>query len=206
MDICQDIFCRDFLQFVNVDNCAVIPRHPGYTLAAVPSKGLLLIMLSGALSEATALDLSKAVIVAPSNLSSPEKKAVTMLVEEVQKRTQIRWPIETSWPQSAPAVVAIGRQGANLEWPDQYRKELRQSPSANAAEGFQIQSVVNNVPPAVLVLGNDARGELFGVGRLLRALHLTRAAPRSMIVLTSRLRQSIRCAGINSATGPRPIP
>ena len=158
---------------MNVKNRAVIPRHAGYTVAALSSKGLLLLILLGAPSEAAALDLSKAVIVAPPNLSGPEKKAVTMLAEEVQKRTQIRWRIETTWPQSAASVIAIGRQGANLEWPNQYRKGLRQSPSANAAEGFQIQSVVNNAPPAVLVLGNDARGELFGVGRLLRALRLT---------------------------------
>ncbi len=36
-----------------------------------------------------ALDLSKAVVVFPAELSHTEKKAVTMLVEEVEKRTQI---------------------------------------------------------------------------------------------------------------------
>jgi len=42
-------------------------------------------------SQTLALDLAKAVIVTPGKLSGPEKKAVTMLVEEVEKRSQIRW-------------------------------------------------------------------------------------------------------------------
>ncbi len=52
--------------------------------------------------------LSQAVVVVPDNLSGPEKKAVEMLVDEVQKRTQIRWPVANAWPKTGPAVIAVG--------------------------------------------------------------------------------------------------
>ena len=37
-------------------------------------------------------------VVVPDNLSGPEKKAVEMFVDEVHKRTQIRWPVSHAWP------------------------------------------------------------------------------------------------------------
>ena len=59
-----------------------------------------------------ALDLSKAVVVFSPNLSATEKKAVTMLVEEVEKRTQIHLESSTAWPSSATPVIAIGPASA----------------------------------------------------------------------------------------------
>src|ERR1039458_7617409 len=53
---------------------------------------------------AAALDLTNATVVSPPALSAPEAKAVTLLIEEVEKRSGIRW--ETS-PAAAPAPVAV---------------------------------------------------------------------------------------------------
>src|SRR2546428_3178445 len=50
---------------------------------------LALLFLSWGVAQAAAFDLTRAVIVAPANLSRPEQKAITMLAEEVEKRTQI---------------------------------------------------------------------------------------------------------------------
>src|SRR5437879_557723 len=50
-----------------------------------------LLILSCLRLPAFALDLSKASVVVPPDLSGPGKKAVTMLIEEVEKRTQIHW-------------------------------------------------------------------------------------------------------------------
>src|SRR5437867_1668501 len=47
---------------------------------------------------AAPLDLGHAVVLTPADLSGPEKKAVTMLIEEVEKRTQIRWPVTNVGP------------------------------------------------------------------------------------------------------------
>src|SRR5215475_1084466 len=53
------------------------------------------------------LDLTAAIIVAPAALSASEEKAITMLVEEVEKRTHIRWQQTTEWPASKLPVIAV---------------------------------------------------------------------------------------------------
>src|SRR2546422_8061185 len=58
--------------------------------------------------QSAALDLSKAVVVFPQNMSGPEKKAVTMLIEEVDKRTRISWERASSWPSAPTPVIAAG--------------------------------------------------------------------------------------------------
>ena len=95
-------------------------------------------------------DLTNAVVVAPPNFSGAENKAVQMLIEEVERRTQLRWQRTT---QANGVSININRaaNGARL---------LR--------EGYQIQTTNN----AVTITGNDARGVLFGVGHLLRTLRL----------------------------------
>ena len=100
---------------------------------------------------ALALDLSGAVVVTPSKLSGPGQKAVTMLVDEVEKRTGSRW------------TVAPSAAGARIEVTDE---------RAGPAEGFHIEVVGDSVR----VTGNDARGVLFGIGRLLREMRMERGA------------------------------
>ncbi len=53
------------------------------------------------------IDLTKAVVVAPGNLSPVENKAVTMLVEEIEKRTQIRLKRGDSFPTDGTPVITI---------------------------------------------------------------------------------------------------
>src|SRR5216117_3494819 len=71
-----------------------------------------LLVLSPGISEIGALDLTRATIVSPASLSRPEQKAIAMLVEEVEKRTQIRWAAASSWPIDGPTVIAVGQTGA----------------------------------------------------------------------------------------------
>ena len=100
---------------------------------------------------AATLDLAKAVVVAPQGLSARQNKAVTMLVEEVEKRTRIRWPVVRMAPRTeAPTIsIALGKR---------------------AAEGYSIRVQQRRV----VITGNDSRGVLFGVGRLLRELRMQR--------------------------------
>jgi hypothetical protein len=114
------------------------------------------------------LDLKEAVVLAPDSLSASEKKAVIMLLDEVQKRTQIRWTTATQWPADARAVIAVG-QAAALR-PIVGGLLDRMAPAAEGREGYRVQTV----DKAVLVVGNDERGTLFGVGRLLRSLLMER--------------------------------
>jgi hypothetical protein len=106
------------------------------------NQSLLLLLLA---STASALDLHNATINAAPNLTGPEKKAVQMLVEEVEHRTALKWP----WaPAAGPSI------------------RVHHATGTGPADGFHL-SVRGTV---VDIQGNDERGTLFGVGRFLRAL------------------------------------
>ncbi len=119
------------------------------------------------------LTLNQAVVVSPANLSSSERKAVTMLVEEVEKRSGFRWTTSTAWPSAAQPVIAL-TQAASLT---QFRGRYANEPAAAAgAEGYRVWVERGGATPAVFVVGNDARGVLFGVGRLLRTLRMRKGS------------------------------
>src|SRR5215472_9930207 len=99
-----------------------------------------LVLLPAKLIAAPALELSNSVVVFPSDLSGPERKAVTMLVEEVEKRTRIRWPELTAWPaagSSAVPVIAVGPKSQLDAFGGAYARELRNA-QADAAEGYRV--------------------------------------------------------------------
>jgi hypothetical protein len=134
----------------------------------------LFFILLGGISQCLSLDLSNAVVVSPLNLRGPEKKAVMMLVEEVEKRTQIRWRTTPSWPADATPVVAAGPASALNEFAGKYARELSTERGVSGAEGYRIRVKPGTAGPAVFVIGNDARGVLFGVGHLLRTLRMAK--------------------------------
>ena len=125
---------------------------------------------------ARALDLRSAVVVSAPDASPRQKQALRMLVEEAEKRTGIRWPQMTSWPASNVPVIAVGLKSALREFAGPYADGLQSPSSANAAEGYRLCVRKADKNPAVVILGNDERGVLFGVGRLLRELYMKRDA------------------------------
>ena len=100
-----------------------------------------------------------------------------MLVDEVFKRTGIKLRTEPGWPERAGSqVIVVGQESAlnELAFLPCYIDELSRDPAAvGGAEGFRIRVDADGPYSAVFVLGNDERGVLFGVGRLLRALQMT---------------------------------
>ncbi|HWX22848.1 MAG TPA: hypothetical protein VN578_23345 [Candidatus Binatia bacterium] len=134
---------------------------------------LLLVLLLG-LAHGQTLDLNHAVLVSPPNLSGPERKALQMLVEEVEKRTGIRWPESTNWPAPDGPVVAAGLKSKLEDFAGGYRKALESLPEVSGAEGYRLRVENQQKPAAVFILGNDSRGLLFGAGRLLRELRMER--------------------------------
>ena len=104
--------------------------------------------MTGVQTCALPIYLTHATIVAPG--VAPPSKAVTMLIEEAEKRTGIRWTLATSPAASSIVITQV-------------------SSKRGPAEGYSIR-VENG---RVLVTGNDARGVLFGIGRLLRAMRMT---------------------------------
>jgi hypothetical protein len=119
-----------------------------------------------------ALDLTKAMVVVPQNMSGPEKKAVTMLIEEVDKRTEIRWERAALWPVGPLPVILVGRVSELRSFAVELGAELSDDRGVRGAEGYRIRVTRRNRAPVVIVAGNDARGVLFGIGRLLRVLRM----------------------------------
>lgn len=133
-------------------------------------RALVAISWMGALG-VSALDLTHAVVFAPPAASPLEKKAVMMLVEEVEKRSQIRWEIRTNLAGESSPVIGVGSETALGAIP-------RPVPHCSGCiqEGFQVRVGTNTSAPgpSAWVVGNDAHGTLYGVGYLLRQLHMTR--------------------------------
>jgi hypothetical protein len=118
------------------------------------------------------VDLSRAVLFTLPGMSDPEKKAVAMLVDEVEKRTQLHFRQSEIWPAEGAAVIVVG-QGKTLQsLPDSLGIKFSGSDPKSQPEGYEIQVDSSKAAPVVWVGGNDARGVLFGVGRLLRTMRL----------------------------------
>jgi glycosyl hydrolase family 20 len=103
------------------------------------SSVLILLMASCA----AALDLRHAAV----KFSAADQKAAAVLIEEVEKRTQIRWAAN----QAGSPLITLER-------------------GAGPAEGYRIRTRNGGVT----ISGNDARGVLFGAGRLLRLMHMAK--------------------------------
>jgi hypothetical protein len=136
------------------------PIHPGATAAR-----------GEAAPPGEMLALTRAVVVTPGALSGPEKKAVAMLVEEVDRRSGVRWEVATTLP-GATSFVAVGQDASLRASHPRLAEWHAHEPEASGREGFRIGSVENG--QGVVVAGNDPRGVLFGIGRLLRTLRMTR--------------------------------
>ncbi|MGB9605790.1 MAG: hypothetical protein ACPL88_07935, partial [Bryobacteraceae bacterium] len=120
-----------------------------------------------------ALNLNQAVVVTPARLADPEQKAVTMLVEEVEKRTGIRWPVAPRWPSGSQPVIVVTPASSLPEFRGRYENE----PAASTGvEGYRLWTGQVSGAPSVWVVGNDSRGVLFGVGGLLRSLRMKKGA------------------------------
>jgi len=142
------------------------------------AKSLLVTAVIGLLSvpaaDADTVDLSKAVVVVSAQATPRERKAVDMLIDELGKRTNLKLSQQTQWPDGASPVVAIGQISQWKSLAGRFAgKVSAQPPGKGAKEAYRIQSVADDKGRAVFVLGNDERGVLFGIGRLLRVLHMT---------------------------------
>jgi hypothetical protein len=123
------------------------------------------------------IDLTRAVVISASNLAKPPaliEQAVRMLVEEVDKRSMIRWERIEKWAPDKRPVIVVGLADGVHKLLDR-QGVTHPAPAARPVpEGYQIGVSADRALPIVWVAGNDARGVLFGVGRLLRELRMER--------------------------------
>lgn len=129
----------------------------------------LFILTFAARAAAAPLDFSDAVVVVPPGLSGPERKAAVMLVEEVEKRSHLRWTLSEQAPPAGRPAVFLGGRSALIAAHPQAAAALPPAPAG--AEGYAIGT---DAAGRIVIGGNDARGVLFGAGRLLRALEYGR--------------------------------
>ncbi len=119
------------------------------------------------------MDLTNAVVVAPDDLSAREKKAVAMLIDEIRKRTMVRLTQSNALPKSPEgSVILVGPRGKIRPLLPSKEVAIETFSEESRPEGYQIVTIASR--PLVAVMGNDERGVLFGVGRLLRELRLNR--------------------------------
>jgi len=145
-------------------------------LIILRSTAAVLVMAVTPIARAAEIDLSRAVIVSPAGTSKPEQTAVRMLVEEIEKRTAIRLPVAATWPAAGTPVIALGSIATARTWGGQGGARAATDGAVPGREGFRIRVDASRGAPAVFVLGTDARGVLFGAGRLLRELRMSRGA------------------------------
>ena len=141
------------------------------------------------------IDLTKAVIVVPDGLSGPESKAARLLVEEVRNRSRLEWDVSLRWPTRDVPVIALGPARLFNTFPRELRDRIPGLSPGKEKEGFRIETNAGGDSAAVVaIVGNDERGVLFGVGRLLRELHLApgRAALPGEIKLASAPKYALR--------------
>ncbi len=105
------------------------------------------------------LDLSKAVIQVLPPLNWRVQKAALVLVEEVEKRTRLHWQIAQETPDVPVTVITLDQRSADE--------------AVHPADGFEIRTVSEQTVTKIHIMGNDARGLLFGIGYLLRQLRMT---------------------------------
>ncbi|MBC8470395.1 MAG: hypothetical protein H8D56_13070 [Planctomycetes bacterium] len=129
------------------------------------------------------LDFTNSVIVTSRKLEKLEQKALTVLREEIQKRTGIQLNTVTRWPGNKQPVIAIGQKEQIKFFAGPYSDIFENGQTPNK-EGFQLLIKGN----AILVVGNDPRGVFYGVGRLLRDLYMKTGsiiAPKKIDITTS---------------------
>jgi hypothetical protein len=120
---------------------------------------------------AAMIDLSRAVVVTPETLTAVEQQAAVFLIEEVEKRTGVHWTRIPQLPSVLGPVIILGSASALQDFGFPVGPPLKMQANA-PAEGYRIR--VLGQPTEVVVAGNDRRGVMFGVGRLLRELRMAR--------------------------------
>jgi hypothetical protein len=135
----------------------------------------LLAQNAGQPAKPGAIDLKDAVVVAPEGLSRREQKAVRVLVEEVEKRTELRWPVVHRLEfGSHSAIVVDSDQALKKDGIELPRGLLSEDKKFASSEGYRLRTTNSSGSTVVTVSGAGERGVLFGVGGLLRGLRMSK--------------------------------
>src|SRR5438067_1225078 len=97
-------------------------------------------------AESAMLDLRRAVVLTPKDLGRVEQKAISMLLDEVEVRTQIRLNRADAWPEAAAPVIVVGQTNSLRRFADARKVSLA---GGGPAEGYRL--FIDNSGPAPAV-------------------------------------------------------
>lgn len=126
-------------------------------------------------SLADQIDLKDCVVIAPEKSSPREKKAITVLIEEVEKRSQIRWKTQSGGSQVSSTAIYTGTR-SSAKTLGQRIASANSAAAQLALEGYTIATGRDGSGQWISVIGADERGLLFGIGNLLRLMTFARGA------------------------------
>lgn len=134
--------------------------------AAIPSRVLAQVA-------ANRIEMQSCAVVLSPNATEREAKAAQVLVEEVEKRSGLRWPVcrDKSDAAKAPMTIHLATLSSAK---DITHVSLSQRTDQLEDDAFQIQSGGQAQERWISVVGGNERGLLFGVGSLLRAMEFGR--------------------------------
>jgi hypothetical protein len=122
------------------------------------------------------IDLSNAVVTSPDGLGKAERNALSMLCDEVEKRTGIRFETTHRWTQSEEPLICVVPAAQLSSFAGNRADEMTGDTDSDRPEGFRLVVQNHSEGTAVFVIGNDARGILFGIGRLLQEMRMTQGS------------------------------
>ena len=129
---------------------------------------LVLLVLLCSEGIAQPFDFSKSTIFQAEKNNIQLEKAVQVLQEEIQKRTNLLLPVIDKIPSEREHIIFVGVEGRMDKFPRTWKDAIREMPQTGK-DGYKIAISETN---KIIVAGHDERGTLYGVGRLLRKLIL----------------------------------
>ena len=138
---------------------------------------IVVLIVFGLIGTASAqmIDLTKAVIVVrPGDVPAAEKIAPKILSEELYRRTAVPFKVIDEWPTATTAVIAISTLADPPAWKTHQDSTLSSVPDKAEAFSIGVSPASGGRPAIVAVTGYDARGAMYGVGKLLRSLNWKR--------------------------------
>ena len=139
-------------------------------------KNWLIILIIGMITSCSKhvekqLDLSKATILISQTIKSPvNETAGNILLEEINKRTFIQLSLSKNW--ESKTIIAIALASDNNLFGEHIPKRKGNNLPELKKEGYRIFHENKNGKDILWITGADARGVLYGIGKLLRAAEM----------------------------------
>ena len=117
-------------------------------------------------SAGAGIDLKNSVVVVPGNATAREKNAANVLIEEVEKRSQLRWKTQPAGGRVTGAAIYAGTRSSAHAFGSRIASATKAA-ARLSADGYSIQTGKDGDGDWIAVIGADERGLLFGIGSLL---------------------------------------